>query len=188
MSKVSDARERLFKHGRPHIRPLEVEGRDLGILWAAYRKGCMEELGELTQDEFSDRIINILGKYYSAWMIEDKNHNFDKGEGAVGMMVAKFNGWAMEPHFLPFPWASGKNRIKSVVSFMQMARYQKGVGVLNVYSLEEDMDFFKHLGKKYGVMYYVGRIPRGDLGKDRYVFYGRGGDYFRGTRNEFAKV
>ena len=183
MSKPKQARDRLFKHGRPNIRPLEKE--DLAILWAAYRKGAFENLiGDLDQVSFTDKMISIISKYHWSWVIEDKNPSFSTKEGPVGIMVAKFNGWEMEPHFLPFPWATPRNRIKAIVGFAMMARYEKGIGILNIFSQEKDRDFFKHLGKRYGVMYFVGKVPRGNNGKDRYVFYGRGGSYFKGINHE----
>jgi len=182
MSKPKLARDRLFKHGKPNIRPFEKE--DLGILWAAYKKGAMGYLGDLTQDEFTESVLSILSRHHWAWVIEDKNHHFSDKTGPIGLMVAKFNGWEMEPHYLPFPWATPRNSVKAVVGFMMMARYEKGVGILNVFSRENDKDFFRHLGKRYGVMYFVGKIPRGDYGEDRYVFYGRGGSYFKGMKHE----
>lgn len=187
MSKPKQARDRLFKQGRPDVRPLD--DKDLAVLWAAYRLGDLdkrlglEALGELTQEQFTDRILQIIGQNYAAWMIEDRNVKYSSGYGPVGLMVAKFNGWEMEPHYLPFPWSTPRNRMKAVVAFMMKARYEKGVGVLSVRSREEDLKFFRHLQKTYGVMYYVGKVPRGDYGADRYDFYGRGGSYFKGINN-----
>ena len=188
MSKPKDARDRLFRYGRPNIRPIVLKeddgiGGDMRYLWAAYRKGSFSQLGDVSQEEFTQDILTILTPYEWVWMIEDKNHLYPDGYGPVGIMVARFNGWEMEPHFMSFPWATPRNKVKSVVAFMQMARYEKGVGVLNVYSGDEDKDFFKHLGKRYGVMYYVGKIPRGGYGDDKYVFYGRGGSFFKGMHS-----
>lgn len=186
MSKPKAARDRLFKYGKPDIRP--IEERDLAVLWAAYRMGGLDErmgleaLGDLDQEAFTERMLEIIGQNYSAWISEDKNHKFGDGHGPVGLIVAKFNGWEMEPHYLPFPWSTPKNRIKTVVAFMMKARYEKGVGVLNIRSREEDKDFYRHIQKQYGVMYYVGKVPRGDYGADRYDFYGRGGSYFKGLK------
>jgi hypothetical protein len=163
-----------------------MQESDLAVLWAAYKLGGLDgrmgldALGEMDQEEFTDKMLQILSQNYASWIIEDKNHKFGDGSGPVGLMVAKFNGWTMEPHYLPFPWSTPRNKIKAVVAFMMKARYEKGVGVLDVFARENDKDFFRHLQKRYGVMYYVGKVPRGDYGADKYYFYGRGGSYFKG--------
>lgn len=186
MSKPKQARDRLFKTGKPEIRP--VEESDLAVLWAAYKlsegEDSLKALGEMDQEQFTDKIIQYISSKYAAWMIEDNNYKYKDGYGPVGLMVASYNGWEMEPHFMPFPWATPRNRMKSIVGFMMMARYEKGVGVLNVYTGEEGRDFFSRVGKKYGVMYFVGKVPRGMYGDDKYYFYGRGGDYFKGMSDE----
>lgn len=184
MSKPKEARERLFRHGKPDIRPMQES--DLAVLWAAYKlsdkddPNSMKMLGEMDQHEFTDEMLTYIAGKYAAWMVEDTNTQYGDGYGPVGMVVASFNGWEMEPHLFPFPWATAKNRMKTVVGFMMKARYEKGVGVLNLYAREHDMEFFSKIGKKYGVMYYVGKVPKGLYGDNKYYFYGRGGSYFKG--------
>ena len=180
MSKPKAARDRLFKYGRPNIRPFEEE--DLKYLWAAYRKGAFEVLGDISQEDFTNKFINKLPEYHWAWLIEDKNPAYPDGYGPIGLVLSYFDGWEMEPHFHSFPWATPRNKVKAVVGFMQMARYEKGVGVLNIFSDAADMEFFKHMGKRYGVMYYVGKVPRGNITGDKHVFYGRGGSFFKGKK------
>jgi len=177
MSRYSDARTRLFKYGRPNIRPIELldDGvTDMGVCWAAYVKGL---LPELSQEEFTNKFIERISKYYAVWVVDDKNHGYSSGYGAVGLIFANFNGWSMEPLFSPFPWATDRNKLKMAVSFMMMARYEKGIGTLNFTTTNET--FFQHLRKRYGVVYYVGKVPRGSMGEDSYLFYGRGKDFFR---------
>ena len=184
MSKPKTARDRLFRNGKPEIRPLAE--KDLGVLWAAYKLGGLDKragldiLGDMEQEEFTGKILEILAQNYAAWIIEDINYKFASKHGPVGLVVAKFNGWTMEPHYLPFPWSTPRNRLKAVVGFMMKARYEKGIGVLDVFSQDNDVDFFKHVSKQYGVIYYVGKVPRGDYGHNKYYFYGRGGSYFKG--------
>lgn len=186
--KPKDARERLFKHSKPHIRPISILredgnfGNDMGVLWAAYLKGSFKDLGELNQEDFTEKAIEFLKRFDFAWMCEDKNAKFSNGVGPVGLIVGRFNGWSLEPHWTPFSWATARNRLRTAVSFFQMARYEKGVGVLNVYSNEENLGFFNRLKKNYGVIYYIGKFPRGDYGEDRYIFYARGKDFFKGRR------
>ena len=160
----------------------------MGVLWAAYKRGALDYIGkDLSQSEFTEIIYEIISRNQGAWIIEDKNNQYKEKYGPVGLVVAKFDGWAMEPHFLPFPWATPRSRLKSAVSFLMKVRYEKEIGVLNIYSRENDREFFDHLRKQYGVTYYVGKIPRGDYGHDKYQYYGRGGRFFKGIDNELCK-
>jgi hypothetical protein len=186
--KPKEARDRLFKHSKPNIRPIAIVtedgnyGKDMAVLWAAYLKGSFKDIGKLSQEEFTVKVLEYLSGFDFAWIVEDDNYKFPSGHGAVGLIVGKFDGWALEPHWMPFSWASARNRLRTAVSFFQMARYEKGVGVLNIYSGEKDVNFFHNLKKRYGVVYYIGKFPRGDYGEDRYIFYARGKDFFKGRR------
>ena len=166
MSKPQAARERLFRYGRPTIRPLEIQedggiGGDMRYLWAAYRKGSFPGMGEMDQEDFTNHIIEYIGQFYAAWVVEDKNYHFPGGYGPVGLIVATFNGWEM-----------------MVVAFFQMARYEKGIGILSLSSGEKGANFLMKTAKRYNVIYYVGKIPRGIQGDNKYMFYGRGKDFF----------
>jgi len=186
--KPKEARDRLFRDSKPNIRPVSIinedgsMGKDMGILWAAYLKGTFQNLGKLTQEEFTEEAIKYFSRYQLAWIIEDRNRKFSSGYGPVGLVVGIFNGWALEPHWIPFSWASARNRLRTAIAYFQMMKYEKDVGVINVFSGEKDYRFFQRIGKKYGVIYYIGKFPRGDFGEDRYMFYGRGGSYFKGKR------
>ena len=184
MSKPKAARDRLFKSGRPNIRPLVIEeeggvGADMKYLWGAYRKGSFPEMGDLTQEEFTREILEYLSSFYAAWIVEDTNYHFPSGYGPIGIILSKFNGWEMEPVFIQFKWITMRNVLKMVVAFFQMARYEKGIGILSINSGEKSFNFFNKISKRYGVLYYVGKIPRGNMGDNKYMFYGRGKDFFR---------
>jgi hypothetical protein len=186
MSKPKAARDRLFKMGRPNIRPLVLEeadgiGADMGIIWGAYRMGSFPDLPkDMSQSELTDYFLEYVSGFYSAWIVEDGNYHYNPdGYGAVGLIVANFNGWDMEPVFVRFKWATKKNVLKMVIAFFQMARYEKGIGVLSVNSNVDQLDFFKKISKRYNVIHYVGKVPRGNNGLDKYMFYGRGKDFYR---------
>ena len=187
MSKPKKARDRLFKFGRPNIRPLVLEeedgiGGDMRFIWAAYRMGSFSDLPEMDQSDFTDYFLEYISGYYAAWVVEDTNYHYPDNYGAVGLIVANFNGWDMEPIFIPFKWVSSKNVLKMIVAFFQMARYEKGIGVLSVNSNVKELDFFKKISKRYNVIHYVGKVPRGNQGEDKYMFYGRGKDFFQRQR------
>jgi hypothetical protein len=183
MSKPKAARDRLFKYGRPNIRPLVLQeedgiGGDMRYLWGAYRKGSFPELTDMNQAEFVSHFIEYLNQFYAVWIVEDKNYHFPEGKGPVGLIVAQFDEWEMEPTFIPFKWITKRNVLKMVVAFFQMARYEKGIGILSLNSGEAGVDFLMKTAKRYNVIYYVGKIPRGNMGDTRYMFYGRGKDFF----------
>ena len=184
MSKPKKARDRLFKYGRPNIRPLVLEedggiGGDMRYMWAAYRKGSFPELPEMEQAELADYFVEYISQHYFAWIVEDKNYHFPDNYGPIGLIVAQFNGWDMEPVFIPFKWVTSKNVLKMIVGFFQMARYEKGIGILNMNSDESRLNFFRKVSKRYNVFHYVGKVPRGNHGSDKYMFYGRGKDFYK---------
>lgn len=144
----------------------------MAILWAAYKKGSFD-MPEMTQEEFADYWVSVAGEYQKRWLIEDENSNFSEGKGPIGVMMAVYNGWELEPHFEKFAWATPKNVLKGIVGFLQMMRYDKEVGIVNVYSLKRDAKFYKHV-TNYGVLRYFDKIPNGDIRGDRYIFHTRG--------------
>lgn len=171
-------RDQLFRGGKPHIREAEffnpdgTPAKDMGVLWASYQAGDFEGL-ETDKEHFPEAMVRLLSGYTAAWMINDRNERFKDKYGPVGVMVAAYNGWELEPHWNPFPWATARNNLRAVVSFLQMMKYDKRVGIVNVYSLDEHKEFFKRLSK-YGVLKFAGSVPDGDHRGDRHIFYARG--------------
>lgn len=178
-SKPKEFRDRLFKSGKPNVRRVDLlnddgYGKDMGVLWAAYKMGSFDSIPTgLSQEDFAHLILGFSYNFDLGWMIEDRNIKYSSGIGPVGIMLAKYDGWSLEPHFESFAWASKKNIFRAFVSYFQMMRYDKDVGVVNVYSMNNDVAFFKHL-KEYGVLNYVGRVPGGSRFGDKNVFYVRG--------------
>jgi len=178
--KPKERRDRLFKKSRPNVRPIELMkqgqiGKDMAILWAAYQQNTFTDHipDNLTQEQFTEFWLDMASRYNAGWMIEDRNPSFADETVPVGMMMAYHNGWELEPHFEGFAWATPRNKLRSVVGFLQMMRYDREVGVVNVHSLKKDKRFFKHVAK-YGVLNYLGLIPHGDARGDRHIFYVRG--------------
>lgn len=177
---MKEKRDRLFRVNRPHIRPLELlhgdqYGKDLGVLWAAYKLGSFDQRIEegLEQKDFADLMITIASGYNLGWIIEDKNPKFKNEYGPIGLMLAVYNGWELEPHFEYFQWASKRNILKGVVAFLQMMRYDKTIGIVNVYSQKDSKNLFDHI-TEYGVLRFATKIPKGDIRGDRYIYYTHG--------------
>lgn len=177
--KPKDRRDRLFKTSRPNIRAMELVsengyGKDMGVLWGGYKLGSFKHLPEGgAQEEFADYIMSDVNGYARKWIIEDSNAQFNDKYGAIAMVCAVYNGWELEPHVNFFSWATPRNKLRAMVSFLQMMRYDKEVGIVNANSLEETKGFFHHV-VKYGVLKYAAKVPNGDSRGDRYMFYIRG--------------
>jgi len=176
--KPKERRDRLFKASRPNIRKMSLidekgYSKDMGVLWGAYKLGSFGIQENVPQDLFAEYITEEVEQYTKKWIIEDKNAQFSDKYGPVGMMCAVYNGWELEPHFEAFKWATKRNILRSVVSFLQMMRYDKSVGIVNVYSRKDTNNLFKHV-EKYGVLKYAAKIPNGDIMGDRYIYYTRG--------------
>jgi len=59
---AKELRDRLFKKGRPRFRKAELVspdgyGKDMKILWAAYKAGSFEAPLDMTQEQFADWIL-----------------------------------------------------------------------------------------------------------------------------------
>jgi hypothetical protein len=173
---MKEKRDRLFKRGRPNVRNIIVDenGRvhkDIGIIWVAYKKGSFLFLREGMNEQEFFLEIKRLSEESSLYMIDDSNKEYN-GIGPIAIVNIDTDGWKIEPHAIIFPWASNRNKIKAVVAFFQMVRYQK-IGCCVVYSLAESKPLFDK-AQEYGVLNYVGKIPNGDPRGDEYLYTIRG--------------
>lgn len=173
--KPKERRDRLFKTSRPNIREMKLLDengytKDMSILWGAFKKGSPESA--VTQEEFAKSTMEKVDSFDRKWIVEDTNKIWG-GEGAIGVILASYNGWELKPEFEPFTWSTPRNTLRAIVSFLQMMRYDKAVGIVNVHSLKSSANFFNHVSK-YGVLKYAAKIPQGDKDGDRYIYYIRG--------------
>ena len=169
-----EKRDRLFKGGRPFIRPIrlydgENYGQDIRILWVAHSKQPFTWLDKnLSQEQFAKRIEEISSNE-ELLVAEDKSRKFKNGAGMVGLFSLTSDGWKYEPHFQLMPWASKRNILKTVVAFLQYIRYSKKVGACVVFSLENSISLFDKCCE-YGVLFKVGKIVNGDPRGDEYIY------------------
>jgi len=171
-----EKRDRLFKKGRPHFRPLEIyDGdkyhKDIGILWVAYQKNPFWWLPkDLNQASFAKHIEEISSRE-TLTVADDKNKNF-KTQGMVGLITTPGDGWKIEPHVQFMPWATPKNKLRVCVAFFQYIRHQK-IGACVAYGLQDSVSLFDKCCD-YGVLHRVGKIVNGDPRGDEYVYSVRG--------------
>lgn len=168
-------RERLFKHSKPVIRPISLAtdegfGKDMAILWAAYKTGSFD-LEEMDQKEFSEYVLNKTSGFTDGWIVEDYNPKFKESKGPIMAILGIYDGFQLEPHMEKFSWASSRNIIRATVAFLQKMRYDKNIGVINIFSLSKDKKYFDYIRKKYGVLGYVGYVPNGDPRGGKYIYY-----------------
>lgn len=160
-------RDRLFRHGKPTIRPAVYE--DLRWFWAAARRDGFTG----TQDEFTAQAESLLAEADKIWLVEDKNAQFKEGAGPVGVFLANFDGWSLIPHVEWFPWATPRNKLRCTVGFLQSMRYSNEIGSIKIFAHAEFAPWFKHL-KRYLPIIWVGKITGGRPRADEHVFYVRG--------------
>lgn len=175
-----EKRDRLFKSGRPLIRPLQIyDGekyhKDIGILWVAYSKEPFYSFPEgLSKTEFVEEIKRV-SEIKELLVAEDENSEYSN-KGPIAIVAVSGNGWKIEPHAIYFKWSTTRNKLRSAVAFFQMVRYKK-IGACVVYSMNDSKNLFDKC-MEYGVLHYVGKIVNGDPRGDEYVYS------VRGKRNE----
>ena len=156
-------RDRIFKKSRPLVRKHEPE--DNRFLWAAYKNKSFDLPEDLDQAQFLVAISEKFGDFNLLWMIEDDSKSFKAGRGLVAIIGIKTDGWQFMPSVHFFKWATPKNVLRSYVGFLQMVRYSKDIGVCRI----ESKDSLDRL-KKYGVLYFRGRIPNGTPSGDLMIY------------------
>lgn len=160
-------RERLFRAGKPVIRPAIYS--DIRWMWAAAKRSGFDG----TSEEFTHQVEPMLAAADKLFMLEDRNKEYSKGAGPVGIVLANYDGWALVPHVEWFPWASPRNIVRCSVGFLQAMKYTQDVGVIKIFAEGDAADWFKWL-KRYVAISLAGRIPYGrDTGQEC-IFYLRG--------------
>lgn len=175
---MKEKRDRLFKRGRPNVRPLVIEEngkphKDVGLLWVAYKNGNFKLLPRGMKEPEFFRAVLESSSDNDMYLIEDLNKEFST-TGPTAFISATTDGWKLFPHIEFFPWTTKRNMLKAVVSYLQMVRYKKiGCCVVTVTSETKPL---LDKAQEYGVLNYVGKIPNGDsFGRgDEFIYYIRG--------------
>jgi len=177
------ARNRLFKHDRPHIRPLQITenatgsgfSKDISIVWVAHKHHPIPLLSDInTQEDFLLKMLEAANRL-PFYVVEDRNREFD-GMGLIALIAVKGDDWRIEPHVHFFPWATKRNILRTCIAFFQMIRYSKKTGVCVVKSLKESTVLFDKCVNYFppNVFHAVGKIPMGDIRGDEYIYSIRG--------------
>lgn len=168
-------RATLFKHGKPHVRQLEIMdgenySKDMGVLWVAYKAGSFAMLPkDLTQDQFLSFMENLKSKFHKLWIINDANPAFPtSGKGPVMIVGTTTANLLVRAEGSALAWANKRNLIRCAVAFLQMIRSSTKTGVCMVSARKENRGFMFHM-RKYNLLHYVGRVDA-----DEYLFAVRG--------------
>lgn len=167
-----ERRDRILKD-RPNLRELQlVEGEkygpDMGLLWAAYKRGSFPIPDGLEQSEFALAIQEQLSAYDKVWLVEDRSPAYQSGKGPVGIIGTTTNDLAIEAYGKPFAWASRRNIIRGQVAFLNMLKHSKKCGVLFMKANEQSYKLFRAM-QNYDLLFLVGRVA-----KDTWLFSMRG--------------
>jgi hypothetical protein len=183
LKSARERRERLFKRTNPRVRPLDLE-KDAWVLWAAYDLGSFSVLkpdphkpGVFKEPaEFMDYFVRFASDKASVLMVEEDHKFFREKRGPVALVsIDNYGeGWRVEPQFDFFHWATPRQRLASVISFLQMVRYSKQVGVCVVRVWQKDALFCDHVVKAYDLLRPVGRIPNAGPSGAEYLYCAKG--------------
>lgn len=159
-----ERRDRILKN-RPNLRELQLieddhYGKDMGLLWAAYKKGSFNLPDGLEQSEFALAIQHQLSNYDKVWLVEDSNKAYSSGAGPVGIIGTTTTDLSIEAVGKPFAWATKRNVIRGQVAFLNMVKHSKKCGVLFMRADEKSYRLFKAM-QTYDLLFLVGRVAQG---------------------------
>lgn len=170
-SNLKAQRDRLFRKSRPYIRPFE--DKDWGILWAAYKRNSFGLPEGMAQEEFMVALAPVLARHDSLFLIEDDSPAYQSKRGPVGLVGVFTDTWLIEPHADWFAWATKRNVLRCAVAWFQKVRHDKHVGACMVRARQKHEKFFTRL-RRYGVLFYVGKVPNGFEDGDMVLYSVRG--------------
>ena len=127
----------------------------------------------MDQREFTKNALIELNKFSRVYVAEDENAQFQDRKGPVAIVTANYDGWKIEPNMVFFPWATRRNRLKTVVGFLMYQRFQPDIGSIQLRSDEDGRDFFKRLAD-YLPLRVGGKIAGGRPSGADHIFYVRG--------------
>jgi len=173
LKEVRERRERLYRYTHPFIRPFDL-AKDAWVMWAAYDLNSFPSIPKnehlSKEDRRSEffRILQAFAAHKSSALIVEQDHKYFRDRrGPVAVIWLDNYGWRIEPQVDFFFWASKRNRLAAVVSFLQMVRYSRDVGVCVVRTERKGVNFCDHVMEDYDLLRPYGQIPNaGPHGKD----------------------
>lgn len=170
---AKELRDRLFKKGRPRFRKAELMnedgyGKDMAILWAAYKAQSFTAQEGMTQEEFAEWILSQARNYKDLLIGEDRSLAYKGEYGPVGVVGVNNHNLVVEAAGQSFKWATKRNLLRLSVAFLHMVTLSKKTGVCMVKTDKKTQALADHM-KKYKLLFYVGRT-----GEDEQLYAVRG--------------
>lgn len=135
-------------------------GKDMGILWAAYKAGSFALEEGLPQEEFAEQIIVHLSVYDSLFIVEDKNPVYS-GKGPIALISVKTDRDLIRPDIDYFKWATKRNILRTTVAFFQWVKNTNSVGLCVFGSTLKTRALYNRM-REYGLL--VWHIGNGYFG------------------------
>jgi hypothetical protein len=170
---AKELRDRLFKKGRPRFRKAELVsqdgyGKDMKILWAAYKAGSFEAPKDMTQELFADWVMEQAKVFRELWIGEDRSIAFQGGIGPVVLVGMNQENLLVNAVGQSFKWATKRNILRLSVAFLHMVTLSKKTGVCMVKADSKSQKLADHM-KDYRLLFYVGKT-----GNNEYLYAVRG--------------
>lgn len=143
---------------------------DMGILWSAYKAGSFTIPEGLSQEEFVKEIEKYFSQFAQVWIIDDKNRNFKKEKGQIGLVLTNSVELLIEARFGFFKWATKRNILRATAAFLNMVKHSTKTGLCMVRAEKDKRVLPEHL-KQYDLLYLVGKISSHEY---LYAIRGRG--------------
>jgi hypothetical protein len=168
-----ELRDRLFKKGRPRFRKAELinkdgYGKDMGVLWAAYKAGSFEAPPGMTQELFAEWIIEHAKVFKDLLIGEDRSKAYQGGLGPVVIVGVNQQNLLVEAVGQAFKWATKRNILRLSVAFLHMTTLSKKTGVCMVKTNGKNQKLADHM-KDYRLLFYIGKT-----GNDEHLYAVRG--------------
>lgn len=173
---AKERRDRLFKKGRPRFRKAELVttdgyGKDMKILWAAYKAGSFEADDGMTQEQFAEWILAHAKAFKDLLLGEDRSSAYQGDYGPVGVVGVNQDGLLVNASGQAFKWATKRNILRMSVSFLHMITHSKKTGVCMVKADRKTQKLADHM-KDYKLLFFIGKT-----GENEFLYGVRG----RGT-------
>lgn len=168
-----ELRDRLFKKGRPRFRKAELinkdgYGKDMGVLWAAYKAGSFEAPPGMTQELFAEWIIEHAKVFKDLLIGEDRSEAYKGDWGPVVVVGVNQEKLLVNAVGQAFKWATKRNILRLSVAFLHMITLSKKTGVCMVKTKSSDQKLADHM-KHYKLLFFIGKT-----GTDEYLYGVRG--------------
>lgn len=157
-----ERRDRLFNGGKPLVRRLEIlDGEayssDMGVCWAAYKAGSFNLPEGLSQEDFVKSLEEHFSQFAQVWIIDDRNKNFTKEKGQIGLVLTNNVDLVIDAKFGFFKWATKRNILRSSAAFLNMIKHSTKTGLCFVRAEKDKRVLPDHL-KDYDLLYFVGKV------------------------------